>query len=268
MLPFRISTFLRSGTNHSWVVHVLPFMEQQALYDQFDLKTAIASTKGNPQPQESQPSALLCPSDQSQGAFYEHDRTNAPDTGKRSRFGKGNYAAFTSLTHVDYTNFPGAMALLGQDLAQVQDGTSNTLLVSEVRTRNLEDDERGVWALAWTGASLISYDLHPLNGLRTQEEDGFTPDPTYLGTGLANVPNGFHPDIINKCTDNVGALAIGMPCGDNTFFSASPRSNHQGGVNASFLDGHVGFLKNDIDELVMAYLIYIRDGQSVDTSSL
>lgn len=132
----------------------------------------------------------------------------------------------------------------------------------------MEDDERGVWSLAWTGASLISYDFHPLDGLRVSEENGFQPDPTYLGTGLLNVPNSLHPDIINRCSDNVGALAIGMPCGDNTFFSASPRSNHLGGVNAAFLDGHVTFLRDEIDELAMAYLVYIRDGQTVDTAGL
>lgn len=264
--PYRF--ILRSGSNHSWIVHVLPFMEQQALYDRFDLKRTIATTLGNPQPQESQPATLLCPSDQAQSRFYQHDRTNAPDTGQRSRFGKGNYAGFTSVTHVDYTNFPGALHLMGQELAQVEDGTANTLLSSEVRTRDLEDDERGVWALAWTGAALISYDLHPVDGLSSSEENGFTPDPFYLGTGLVNVPNGPHPDIINQCSAQNESLAMGMPCDNNTFFSASPRSNHLGGVNAAFLDGHVAFLRDEIDELTMAYLIYIRDGKVIDTTNL
>jgi prepilin-type N-terminal cleavage/methylation domain-containing protein/prepilin-type processing-associated H-X9-DG protein len=264
--PYRF--ILRSGTNHSWIVHVLPFMEQQTLYDTFDLKRTIATTLGNPQPQESQPAALLCPSDQAQGRMYQHDRTNAPDTGRRSRFAKGNYAGFTSLTHVDYTNYPGALHLLGQKLKDVEDGTANTLLLSEVRTRDLEDDERGVWALAWTGASLISYDLHPLDGLTGDETSGFTADPLYLGTGLVNVPNGPHPDVINQCSEQIESLAIGMPCDNNTFFSASPRSNHLGGVNAAFLDGHVSFLRDEVDELNMAYMIYIRDGNIVDSTDL
>ena len=34
--------------------------------------------------------------------------------------------------------------------------------------------------------------------------------------------------------------------------SAAPRSNHIGGVNTAFLDGHVDFLPNDVDEMVMA----------------
>ncbi len=260
---------IRSGTNHSWIVQILPFMEQQNLFDQFDLSTAIPLTRGNPQPQETQPPSLLCPTDQAQGKSYEHDRNNAPDTGRRSRFGKGNYAAFTSLTHVDYTNYPGALPITGQqELSRIEDGTSNTLLLSEVRTRDIEDDQRGAWALAWTGASLISYDLHPLSGLRTPEEEGFIPDPTYLGTGLVNVPNSLHPDVLEDCSNNVEALAIGMPCAITTFFSASPRSNHLGGVNASFMDGHVSFLRDEIDELLMGYLIYIRDGQSIDVSEL
>jgi prepilin-type processing-associated H-X9-DG protein len=41
--------------------------------------------------------------------------------------------------------------------------------------------------------------------------------------------------------------------------SAAPRSTHPGGVNAAFLDGHVDFLPDDVDEMVMARLISIDD---------
>ena len=35
-----------------------------------------------------------------------------------------------------------------------------------------------------------------------------------------------------------------------------------------FLDGHVGFLPDTIDELTMAYLISSNDGQTVDMSQV
>jgi prepilin-type processing-associated H-X9-DG protein len=48
-----------------------------------------------------------------------------------------------------------------------------------------------------------------------------------------------------------------------TFFylSAAPRSSHPGGVNAVAVDGHVRFLPNDIDPLVMAFFVSINDQQ-------
>ncbi len=59
-----------------------------------------------------------------------------------------------------------------------------------------------------------------------------------------------------------------MPCtrwngkvGNGGYYSASPRSLHTGGVNVAFLDGHTGFVTDDVDEYVYAYLISINDGQ-------
>ena len=61
-----------------------------------------------------------------------------------------------------------------------------------------------------------------------------------------------------------------MPCttwqsgGTLAYLSSAPRSNHPNGVNAVFIDGHVGFLPNTIDKLTMAYLISIEDRQPVE----
>ena len=62
------------------------------------------------------------------------------------------------------------------------------------------------------------------------------------------------------------AAAANMPCnrrtrepGVNGYMSAAPRSLHPGGVNASYLDGHVAFLENDVDDIVMARAISVTD---------
>jgi prepilin-type processing-associated H-X9-DG protein len=41
--------------------------------------------------------------------------------------------------------------------------------------------------------------------------------------------------------------------------SAAPRSLHPGGVNGAYLDGRVEFLGDDIDPVVMALAVDIRD---------
>jgi prepilin-type processing-associated H-X9-DG protein len=62
------------------------------------------------------------------------------------------------------------------------------------------------------------------------------------------------------------ALAAAMPCNPQTFtlgvngyMSAAPRSLHPGGVNASYLDGHVAFLEDNVDETVMALAVSVTD---------
>ena len=86
------------------------------------------------------------------------------------------------------------------------------------------------------------------------------------------MPNTLGPnaDILLNCPGDDGALGEsqleGMPCikwkwklGLAGYISAAPRSNHVSGVNAVFLDGHVTFLRDDIDPFTLAYLIDIRD---------
>ena len=77
------------------------------------------------------------------------------------RFGKGNYAAYVSAEHARSMRvFPGALINELQPLARISDGTSHTLMVAEVRARDVERDPRGVWAAAWTGGSILAFDMH------------------------------------------------------------------------------------------------------------
>jgi prepilin-type N-terminal cleavage/methylation domain-containing protein len=145
----------RSGRMLSWVVMVLPYAEQGNLQNRFDLTVSVLQQSGNPQAEEIP--FMLCPSDGGEQRFFEHSSlTNG------RRFAKGNYAAWCSPFHVENQNqYPGA--LVGpkpQTLAQVIDGTTHTVLISEVRARANESDCRGAWALSWTGASLLAYDMH------------------------------------------------------------------------------------------------------------
>jgi prepilin-type N-terminal cleavage/methylation domain-containing protein len=267
----------RSGTNHSWMVQILPYIEQQPLYEQFDLDVVSYKMPGNPQPQEAQPASWLCPSGEAQGRSYRHlsPIARAPDTGERSRYAKCNYAAWTSVTHVQFSNFPGAISLQGQPISRVEDGTSNTLLLSEVRTRDVESDQRGAWALPWGGSSLLAYDMHPLN---TENPDQslemdpttFIPNPEKVESGLVQTPNSTWGDSIFDCPrdEEIASALEGVPCFELGWDTASPRSNHPGGVNAALLDGSAFFLNDEINVVVMAYLINISDGNTVDLSAL
>ena len=78
-------------------------------------------------------------------------------------------------------------------------------------------------------------------------------------------------DVILACAqqDAVESLLERMPCanyaGDNRFWSAAPRSLHPGGVFVVFLDGHVVFLRDEVDYATFALMVHTDDQQSYDS---
>ncbi len=257
------------GKQFGWAVLLLPQIEQQALYDRFDFERSVFEQDGDPQAEFV--SAFLCPSDEALGRYYTDEEFSAGRL-----FAKGNYAAYVSPFHVDLQlMYPGALVATGQPASRVEDGMSNTIAFSEVRTLDVEQDERGAWALPWAGASLLSFDMHHLCGDGTglcPEEPYFRANPRSLGlTQTPNVHRTRVRDTLHRCsgTHQVQADLEKMPCeewrwpvGLTGYYSASPRSRHPGGVLAAFLDGHVNFIADEVDEFRMAYLVSINDGLS------
>src|SRR5687767_12562964 len=84
-----------SGKMIGWMVFILPYAEQQSLYERFDLSQSILQQPSDPQ--ETHLPFLNCPSDAVRPGQYYVDATQTPP-GKR--FAKGNYAAFASPDHV------------------------------------------------------------------------------------------------------------------------------------------------------------------------
>jgi prepilin-type processing-associated H-X9-DG protein len=161
---------------------------------------------------------------------------------------------------------------------------TNTILLSEVRTRDNEQDQRGAWALPWCGSTTLSFDMHAVFPLYYNTD---LPKEPYAASGLpyqawpgnlgeTQRPNNTGPeqDMLYACPDAAGSQLDGMPCAqfqpnfDWGWLSAAPRSRHQGGVYASFLDGRVVFVPDNIDEYTMAYLVSPNDGQTVDKTPL
>jgi prepilin-type N-terminal cleavage/methylation domain-containing protein/prepilin-type processing-associated H-X9-DG protein len=253
----------RSGKMFSWIVLILPQLELESLHARFDFSRSVLQQPS--EPQATHLPVLLCPSDSARGEFY----CDFSLTGGK-RFAKGNYAAYVSPFHTDLqVRFPGALVGTGQPLKKITDGLSNTLMLSEVRVRSQEQDQRGAWALPWTGASLLAFDMH---------HDGSPSAYTYNpgSVGVTQPPNNQGPnvDMLYACPDMAGAQLAGMPCGVWSssewdqwhYLSAAPRSNHIGGVNVVFVDGHVGFIANQVDEIALAYMVSANDSKVVAVS--
>lgn len=262
-----------SGTRFSWIIETLPFMEEQSLFDQFDHKKQIVFQ--DPNPLATPLPKLLCPTDSGTGRLYEY-----PDVfGHPINFSKGNYAAFVSPFHIDLQLiYPGALVANGQRIGQIKGGVSDTMLISEVRTLDHVHDQRGAWALPLAGASLLAFDMHPqywsdADSATTAPPSDVRNRATYVpnpaSIGKTQRPNGQGPnkDTLEDCSLVTNqATAESMPCnqrdrvpGVNGYMSAAPRSLHPGGVNLSYLDGHVAFVDDGIDEIVMALAISVSD---------
>lgn len=256
-----------SGKMFSWVVQALPYMEQQPLFDQFDLDRTVLEQPSDPQ--ATFVDSLMCPSDASEGRYYQDDEyTNG------KRFAKGNYAAYVSPMHGDLQLlYPAAFTSAGQRLKRVIDGTSHTIALAEVRTADFLDDERGVWALPWNGATQLSMDMHTYKtDSKNKAQILERYDLLRYASNQSQVPNsqGGHGDVLVRCsTDHLAGLQLeDMPCikhqwtlGIFGYISAAPRSLHPGGVNVSYLDGRVEFLADDINPVYMSYLVGIQDGE-------
>ena len=264
----------RSGKMFSWAVLLLPFVEENNLYNLFDQSKSVLEQPNEPQ-RHTVPT-YLCPSDSARSTSYAD-----PEFTADKQFAKGNYAAYVSPMHSDLQLlYPGALISTGQKLSRVTDGLSKTIVFSEVRTLDDPRDERGVWALPWNASSLLALDMHhdkPSVGTYFAE---YQPLAAYAYQSQTPNTVGPNEDVLVGCPDDmlVQAQMQRMPCikwtwqlGLYGYISAAPRSNHIGGVNVAYLDGHVDSLPNEVDPFVFCNLVDIRDGGLVakgqDTSN-
>lgn len=150
-------------------------------------------------------------------------------------------------------NSPKSKLGLGQGtrFAQITDGTSNTLLVSEILGFDSKRDARGGWALQAMGSTSFTAKWEP-------NATGMGVDPE-TGESMSK------KDRIAMC--DVREIPLGDPLScelnrrDDQVW-ASARSRHPGGVNASMCDASVRFVTDSIDLLVWRAMA-TRDGGEV-----
>jgi prepilin-type N-terminal cleavage/methylation domain-containing protein/prepilin-type processing-associated H-X9-DG protein len=226
--PYPVVPGTTVGCRTCWVLYVLPYMEQTALYDQ--MYTWMTTNK-NVQVYENEsnygvgpyPNAintiipnLVCPSD----AMSPDDGTS--NTPYHEGF-QGNYglcgAGTTDLVgpNGNGTGLGGIFYTASRTrMADITDGTSNTLAAAETVVVKGGDDRRGrYWNSYVNTESLISTMASP------------------------NTTTGDHP---YTCVPLPMA-----PCTSAGNYVRYARSYHAGGVNGLLADGSVRFFSNAID---------------------
>ncbi len=158
----------------SWIVRILPELEQRPLYDRFDLRDDVWTNSTRYKPYTSQRLAvLLCPSDPHHDRVYQSDEQSPQD----EAFALTNYLGCRGSTRWKpdtLGSYPQAMPGNGVfpdvnhvvRLAQITDGTSRTILVGE---RPADPESYWGWWAAGRGVDehgLGDYVLDVSEGLR------------------------------------------------------------------------------------------------------
>jgi prepilin-type N-terminal cleavage/methylation domain-containing protein/prepilin-type processing-associated H-X9-DG protein len=230
-------------SGYVWCRFILPFIEQGTLADKWQPnKTyhdggSVVNGYSNLMIIRTPIQAYSCPSDTMTMTW-----NSVPNYNYAVNFGNtdsGRTSPFNGVTNGASPFFYGGSGTgKSYRLADITDGTSNTLLVSEVRTGPVNSDLRG---LIWYG-----------------KHTGFT---TYYGPNNRTAPDA----LASGFCQNAQASQQGMPCVGNSSTTGSPtmfvsRSRHPGGVNVLLGDASVRFVSNTVDLVTWRNLSTMQDG--------
>jgi prepilin-type processing-associated H-X9-DG protein len=221
-----------------WMQDILPYLEQQALYGQFEthMKTGASALGFALQP--TVVPTLMCPADPlspklktfwgGHGTPTQGFSGNLVVCAGNDFFNPGGLANSTKLNGMFY-------AISKVRMGQIGDGTSNTAMTSELilSPDTAGHDIRGRYYNSYPGGVLFSTRVPP---------------------------NTMVPDQITWCSPSP---ALRAPCtwSDVDVF-VSARSYHSGGVNFGLVDGSCRFVSNFVDPLIYKAL-GSRNGKEV-----
>ena len=256
--------------NASWLVSLLPNMEQNAAYNAYNFKTGADQPDNNTAGAQ-QIGSLLCPSD---NIKQRPDPNWASNSYHGNHGGPGHIQNWSGTIVQNYTNYPAAWWGADSNMAYfgfegVTDGTSNTTLFSE-KLLGLANNptvqissatgKRGLFPATYSkpssqggiaGGPQAVIALATCKGLPGTTNSG----GTYLvGSNYSwshpwqtsnsaynqfNTPNG--TTCYNTSDENGGNVWGG------TTSMITATSNHSGGVNVCMTDGSVRFIKDSIN---------------------
>ncbi|MEA1951326.1 MAG: DUF1559 domain-containing protein [Planctomycetota bacterium] len=248
-----------SWLGHTALFQILPFVEQGVAHGEFNLDIRWIELPNSALSAAQMP-AYQCPSDNAAGRGLRHNPNSDDILFSRSNyvvsFGKDfvfppppsrspqNWSTRFGRPEDELENGGAFRYDLGRKMREFNDGTSQTIVASEIRAGrddvlvgDGEADYRGMWSWPFVG----SLYLH------------------------VNTPNSSVEDCLRGYQCPAFAMQAG-PCNDNcseqgTHLTA--RSFHPGGVNALFCDGHVEFYSDSVSLDIWQALATIDGGEVI-----
>jgi prepilin-type N-terminal cleavage/methylation domain-containing protein/prepilin-type processing-associated H-X9-DG protein len=186
------------------------------------------------------------------GGQFMRDATNRGDRTKRGMFG-----AVENVKKYEY----GARFGIGKGIkfGEISDGSSNTVMMSEVLANHRPDTRTSSSAPAGMNRDVRGAILCPMMG--GNSFSGFFPPNSRATDVTQGCPPAGDPAALPatdpmSCTQdrNIDPVTGGR-------WQVAARSNHTGGVNAAFGDGSVRFYSSNIDRGVWSALCTIAGGE-------
>jgi type II secretion system protein G len=219
-------------TTHSTLTYLLPYIEQDNVYKQFDMNQRYNATPANIAASKSYIKTFRCPTD---------PIVSAPTDAQGYGYTSYSPVVYTSIDVNGNAGGPyvvGALTLTGATIASITDGTSNTFAIVEDVGRNETMSNS-----PYTDPT----DNQPRRLWRWAEPDN--------AFGLSKVIN-------NNATPFGGPSTCPwttVNCGPNDEMF----SFHNGGAHAVFMDGHVAFIPASIDTRTLRALVTPNGGEVV-----
>ena len=236
-------SFWACHPNGEWrgsiLIHILPFMEQQPLYDQFDFNVTTDGQLGDDGRLIGATiiEGYICPSDTNTKlspngrAIHNYVANNGPTAHidnpncRCSTAAAWNSFALSPYERRDDFAGPFYRRCISQKHADIRDGLSNTIFFGET-LRDCSAHTLQGWAWSNNGNGLVSTQV-PMN--------------------------------IDTCSKDASADPCNRPC--NWSAELAFKSRHPGGCQFGFGDGSVHYLSESIDHWTYQYLGAKADGE-------
>jgi len=247
----------------NWAVQILPYIEEQALYDSFvfydepDPANAAAGPSraalnsfSNRAARGTQLSVMLCPSDI--GATGNNFCSLSGGNWARGNYGLNygfgfiwdslNVLVSPSENQENPWAQPCGRGIAGVNrgakIAQIEDGTSKTIMLGELRVGLSDRDRRGTWAMPLIGSNLLGQQGSNGSG----GPNDCTPRQDDLTDFAAVITDVGEQNLLAECM---------FPYDNNWNNSVQTivRSKHPGGAHTALCDGSVRLITDNVQSV-------------------
>jgi prepilin-type N-terminal cleavage/methylation domain-containing protein len=276
------TTYGETGTSPSLFVVLLPFIEQTATYEMFNLNYTYRDTRGGDNhinASKREISTYRCPSNaflsevdpQGYGGL-DFFATVYTDINPETQLYRDPWANGKLRTN-------GALCIPQDPLSAISDGTSNVIGIIEDTGRTHPSVGFKTFSKYQDPASVSPATMDSADAAGTTDANGKIcrtvsrwADPDAGGSGVSGAPNNLaahpHRKFINNNSRPYGGpvgltpASANCPWGTNNCgLNDEPFSFHVGGCNASRMDGSVTFISETIDGGALRYAVSRAEGK-------